>query len=389
MLRTGAELRTGPSRITRETMNTNSRREAPAYQGLTPTSPAGEGSMAHSNAIRLDFRSDTVTRPTPQMRAAMAVAEVGDDVIGDDFTVKALESRVATLFGKDDGLFLPTGTMSNLAAVMSHCQRGEEYLCTSEAHTYLWEAGGAAVLGSVQPQPLSARADGTMDIGDLHAAVKADDPHFAVTRLVTIENTFVGRVLPRGYMADIVEFARERRLGAHLDGARIFNAAAALDVEVAHLAEGFDSVSVCLSKGLGAPLGSVLVGNAPLIARARRWRKMLGGSMRQAGIVAAAGLYALDHHVARLVEDHANARVLADGLAQIEGLTVTPPQSNMVFVELAPELMARLSTGLRERGVAASFWPGGRMRWVTHLDIDRAAVEEVIAAVRELAQQSA
>ncbi|RWK56818.1 low-specificity L-threonine aldolase [Mesorhizobium sp.] len=339
-----------------------------------------------SNAIRLDFRSDTVTRPTPQMRAAMAAAEVGDDVLGDDFTVKALEARVAALFGKEAGLLLPTGTMANLAAIMSHCQRGEGYLCGSEAHTYLWEAGGAAVLGSVQPQPLPVRADGTIRIDDLHAVVKADDPHFAVTRLVTIENTFVGRILPRDYLDEVVEFARVRKLATHFDGARVFNAAAGLGVDVACLAEGFDSVSVCFSKGLGAPLGSVLVGDDPLIARARRWRKMLGGGMRQAGIVAAAGLYALDHHVERLAEDHANAKALADGFSGIKGLTVTPPQSNMVFVELAPELAIRLSEALRDLGIAAGFWPGGRMRWVTHLDVDRVAVDEAIAAVREVAE---
>jgi threonine aldolase len=185
------------------------------------------------------------------MRAAMAAAEVGDDVLGDDFTVKALEARVAALFGKEAGLLLPTGTMANLAAIMSHCQRGEEYLCGSDAHTYLWEAGGAAVLGSVQPQPLPVRADGTIHIDDLHAAVKADDPHFAVTRLVTIENTFVGRILPRDYLDEVIEFARDRKLATHLDGARVFNAAAGLSVDVASLAEGFDSVSVCLSRGSG------------------------------------------------------------------------------------------------------------------------------------------
>lgn len=340
-----------------------------------------------SNVIRFDFRSDTVTRPTPQMRAAMAAAEVGDDVLGDDFTVKALEARVAAMFGKEAGLLLPTGTMANLVAIMSHCQRGEEYICASGAHSYLWEGGGAAVLGSVQPQPLPVRGDGTIPIEDLHAAVKEDDPHFAITRLVTIENTFAGRVLPRDYLAQVVEFARERKLATHLDGARLFNAAAALGVDVGCLAAGFDSVSVCLSKGLGAPLGSVLVGDAALIARARRWRKMLGGGMRQAGIIAAAGLHALDHHVDRLLEDHANARALADGFAGIEGLTVTPPQSNMLFVDLAPELASRLPEALRKAGIAASFWPGGRMRWVTHLDVDRTAVDEASAAMREISQR--
>jgi threonine aldolase len=240
------------------------------------------------------------------------------------------------------------------------------------------------VLGSVQPQPLAVRADGTIPIDDLHAAVKDDDPHFAITRLVTIENTFAGRVLPRNHLAEVVEFARDRKLATHLDGARLFNAAAALGVDVAYLAAGFDSVSVCLSKGLGAPLGSVLVGDVPLIARARRWRKMLGGGMRQAGIIAAAGLYALDHHVDRLLEDHANAQALADGFAGIEGLAVTPPQSNVVFVDLSPELANRLSGALLELGIAASFWPGGRMRWLTHLDVDRVAVDEVITAVREI-----
>lgn len=340
-----------------------------------------------SHAIRLDFRSDTVTRPTPQMRAAMAAAEVGDDVLRDDPTVNALEARVAAICRKEAGLFVPTGTMSNLIAIMSHCQRGEEFLCASGAHTYLWEAGGAAVLGSVQPQPLPVRPDGTIPLEELHAAVKNDDPHFAITRLVTIENTFAGRVLPQDHLAEVVEFARQRKLATHLDGARLFNAAAALGVEVASLAEGYDSVSLCLSKGLGAPLGSVLVGNAALIARGRRWRKMLGGGMRQAGIVAAAGLYALDHHVDRLVEDHANAQLLAQAFAAIEGMKVTPPQSNVVFVDLEPDTAARLSTALLRRGIAASFWPGGRMRWVTHLDVDRAAVEEAIAAVHEISEQ--
>jgi len=339
-----------------------------------------------SNAIRLDFRSDTVTRPTPQMRAAMASAEVGDDVLGDDFTVKALEARLAAMLGMEAALLLPTGTMANLAAIMSHCQRGEEFLCANGAHTYLWEAGGAAVLGSVQPQPLPVRADGTISLQDLHAAVKDDDPHFAITRLVTIENTFAGRVLPRAHLAEVVEFARERQLSTHLDGARLFNAAAALGTDVGSLAKGFDSVSLCLSKGLGAPLGSVLIGNSEVIARARRWRKMLGGGMRQAGIIAAAGLYALDHHVDRLSEDHANAQTLARAFTEIEGLSVTSPQSNVVFVELAPELATLLSEALRERGIAASFWPGGRMRWVTHLDVNRVAVEEAIAAVREIVQ---
>ncbi len=320
------------------------------------------------------------------MRAVMAAAEVGDDVLGDDFTVKALEARVAAMFGKEAALLLPTGTMANLAAILSHCQRGDEYLCASGAHTYLWEAGGAAVLGSVQPQPLPVRADGTIRIKDLHAAVKDDDPHFAITRLVTIENTFAGRVLPREHLAEVVEFAQERKLATHLDGARLFNAAAALGIDVGCLAEGFDSVSLCLSKGLGAPLGSVLVGSALLIGRARRWRKMLGGGMRQAGIIAAAGLYALDHHVECLVEDHANAMALADGFKEIAGLTVTPPQSNVVFVELAPESATRLSEELRERSIAASFWPGGRMRWVTHRDVDRSAVDEAIAAVREITE---
>lgn len=339
--------------------------------------------------IRLDFRSDTVTRPTTGMREAMAAAQVGDDVYGGDPTVSALETRLAALLRKDAGLFLPSGTMANLVAIVSHCQRGDEFLCATGAHLYQWEAGGAAVLGSVQPQPVPVDPDGTMAIKDLHASVKVDDPHFAITKLVTIENTFGGRVLPLAYMTQVVDFARERNLGTHLDGARLFNAALSLGSTVSCLAAGYHTVSVCLSKGLGAPLGTVLVGDQQLVSRARRLRKMLGGGMRQAGIVAAAGLYALDHHVDRLAEDHDNAQVLAKLLSEVDGLKVTPPQSNIVFVELSCELAAYLDQELQKVGIAVGFIPGGLMRWVTHLDVNRAAIEEAVAVIQRLSEDFA
>ena len=339
--------------------------------------------MAETSPIQFDFRSDTVTRPSPGMYAAMVAADVGDDVFGDDPTVNALEVRVAEMVGKAAGLLLPTGTMSNLVAIMSHCQRGDEYICGQEAHCYLWEAGGAAVLGSVQPQPLANQSDGTISLEAIAAAIKADDPHFAITRLITVENSAAGRVLPLDYLDALVRLARSRGLALHLDGARLFNAAIAQGRDVARLAAGFDTVSICLSKGLGAPMGSVLVGPEALIARARRWRKMLGGGMRQAGIVAAAGRYALDHNIDRLAVDHANARRLADGLGAIPGLATASPQTNMVFVEPAACWADRLPAMLRARGIAVTRMPGGRLRWVTHLDVDAAAVDRALAVVRE------
>jgi len=326
----------------------------------------------------IDLRSDTVTRPGPAMRGAMAAAEVGDDVFGDDPTVLRLQARTAELFGLEAALFFPSGTQSNLAALMSHCQRGEEYIVGQEAHTYRYEAGGGAVLGSIQPQPLANRPDGSLDLADIEAAIKPDDPHFARTRLVALENTIGGRVLGRPYLESAVALAERRGLATHLDGARIFNAAVKLGMPVADLCRGFDSVSVCLSKGLGAPAGTMLVGTRPVIERAKRARKILGGAMRQAGIVAAAGLYALEHHVDRLAEDHANAERLAAGLAAIRGLEVDPPQTNMVFVRIPADRAAALKAHLEQSGVLALIGP--RTRLATHLDVSAAGIDRAIAA---------
>src|SRR4051812_43393562 len=267
--------------------------------------------------MAVDLRSDTVTRPSAAMRAAMAGAEVGDDVFGDDPTVIALQAKAAQMLGVEAALFFPSGTQSNLAALMSHCQRGDEYLVGQEAHTYRYEAGGGAVLASVQPQPIANRPDGTMDLVDLEAAIKPDDPHFARTRLLALENTLGGKVIARQWQADALALAKRRGLATHLDGARIFNAAVRRGAPASELCSGFDSVSACLSKGLGAPAGSVLAGKREFIGRAVRARKILGGGMRQAGIVAAAGLYALEHNVERLADDHANAVRLGTLLAEI------------------------------------------------------------------------
>ena len=318
----------------------------------------------------VDLRSDTVTRPSAGMRRAMAEAEVGDDVFGDDPTVNRLQARAAEIFGFEASLFFPTGTQSNLAALMSHCQRGDEVLVGMEAHTYRYEAGGGAVLGSIQPQAIVNRPDGTLDLAEVEGAIKPDDPHFARTRLLALENTISGKVIGRPYLEDALRLAKRRGLSTHLDGARIFNAAVKLGMPVKELCRDFDSVSSCLSKGLGAPAGTMLLGSADFIARARRARKMLGGVMRQAGVLAAAGLYALEHNVERLAEDHANAGRLAQGLG------VEAPSSNMVFVDSAPGLVEHLA----RQGIVVL--PGARLRLVTHLDVDAVGIERAVAAFR-------
>jgi threonine aldolase len=336
-----------------------------------------------STAIRHDFRSDTITRPGPAMRAAMASAEVGDDVFRDDPTVTRLENVLAERFGKEAGLFLPSGTQSNLVALMSHCERGDEYIVGQQAHCYRWEAGGAAVLGSIQPQPLNNQADGTLLLADIEEAIKPDDPHFARTRLLALENTIGGKVLPQDYVEAAIALARRRGLACHLDGARVFNASVAQKIPVATLARPFDTVSVCLSKGLGAPVGSVLVGAAPLIARARRLRKMLGGGLRQVGVLAAAGLYALEHHVDRLADDHANARLLAEGLAAFDGVKVNMPDTNIVFVEIPGDIAEAFAAHLAAHGIGVtSAYGATRQRWVTHLDVDQAAVETALGVAK-------
>ena len=325
----------------------------------------------------IDLRSDTVTRPTPGMRAAMAGAEVGDDVYGDDPTVNRLQSVLAERCGFEAGLFFASGTQSNLAALMAHCGRGDEYLVGQEAHTYKYEQGGAAVLGSIQPQPLENEPDGGIAIERIARAIKPDDVHFARTRLLALENTIGGRVLAPAYLRTATDFAHARGLGTHLDGARLFNAVVKLKLDARAAVAGFDSVSICLSKGLGAPAGSVLLGGRELIAAARRWRKALGGGMRQVGILAAAGLYALEHHVERLAEDHENAAHLAAGLRAL-GLVVETPQTNILYVEIAARHVGPLTRHLRERGIVASI--GAHTRLVTHLDVPRARIDAALEA---------
>jgi threonine aldolase len=326
---------------------------------------------------RIDLRSDTITRPTAGMREAMANAEVGDDVYGDDPTVNRLQTQLAARFGFESALFFPTGTQSNLAALMSHCGRGDEYLVGQEAHTYKYEQGGAAVLGSIQPQPIENEADGTIALERIARAIKPQDVHFPTTRLLALENTMGGRVLPLDYMREATGLAHARGLVTHLDGARIFNAIVKLGLEEPRAVAGFDSVSVCLSKGLGAPAGSVLLGSAVLISTARRWRKALGGGMRQSGVLAAAGLYALEHHVSRLADDHRHAQLLAAGLQSL-GLVVEPPQTNILYVTIPSAKIEALRARLAARGILASI--AERTRLVTHLDFARADVEVALEA---------
>ena len=332
----------------------------------------------------IDLRSDTVTRPTPAMRAAMAAAEVGDDVFADDPTVNALQERIAAMLGKEAALFVPTGTQSNLCGLMAHCGRGDEYLVGQMAHTYRWEGGGAAVLGSIQPQPLTQAADGTIALAEIEAAIKPDDAHFALTRLLALENTWGGKVLPQHYVLQAADLAHARGLATHLDGARLFNAAVATGGDARdtarRLAEPFDTVSVCFSKGLGAPVGSALCGPQELINRAHRVRKMLGGGMRQAGVLAAAVLHALDHHIDRLAEDHAHARRLAQGLQGLPGVRCEMPDTNIVFVDVAPERAHGVVERARAQGVLCTGLY--RLRLVTHLDVSQADVDRAIGVMR-------
>ena len=328
----------------------------------------------------VDLRSDTVTQPTAAMREAMLAAQVGDDVYGEDPTVNALQARLADDLGFEAGLFVPSGTQSNLLALLAHCERGDEYLVGMDAHTYKFEGGGAAVLGSIQPQPIVQAADGSLPIERIAAAIKPVDPHFARTRLLALENTWHGRALPPFYLHEASEFARSRGLGLHLDGARLFNAAIACQVPARAIAGHFDTVSICLSKGLGAPVGSVLVGSHALIDKARRWRKVCGGGWRQAGMLAAACLHALDHHVQRLADDHARAARLADGLGRIAGVTLLGQHTNMVFVEVPAEQLHALDAHLREAGIRISIGYLPTLRLVTHLDVDDEGVVRTLAA---------
>lgn len=329
----------------------------------------------------IDLRSDTVTRPVQGMREAMANASVGDDVFAEDPSINALEERVARLLGKEAALLCSSGTQSNLLGILSHCQRGEEYIVGEQYHTYKYEAGGAAVLGAVVPQTLPVKADASLCLERLEQAIKADDPHFPISRLIALENTHVGKVVAQDFMLQAREVADRHQLQLHLDGARLFNASVATQTPVSVLAAPFDSVSVCMSKGLGAPVGSLLCGNKELIKRARRWRKMLGGGMRQAGVLAAAIDYALSHHVQRLADDHEHARQLSEGLQALPGIQVEVAQTNMLYVHFENEQRARaVSAYLRERDI----WvPAQRsMRLVTHLDIDAASVERILTVFK-------
>ncbi len=341
--------------------------------------------------MTIDIRSDTVTRPTVDMLEAMRSAPVGDDVFGDDPTVNALQDKLAAMLGFEAALFVPTGTMSNFCAIVSHCQRGEEYIVGQHAHCYRMEGGGAAVFGSVQPQPLINQPDGSLALADIEANIKPDDAHFAITRLLALENTIGGKVLPIDYLQKATQLAKSRGLNTHLDGARLFNAATAqasasqgdIYAQAKHIASQFDSVSVCLSKGLGTPAGSVLCGSQALIHRAHRWRKMSGGGMRQAGFLAAAGIYALDHHVNRLADDHTLAKRFASGIAGIDGLKVEAPQTNIVFVDLegtAKDQAAAFIAHLKTSGILVTGLY--KLRFVTHLDVDAAAIDTAVAAIR-------
>jgi threonine aldolase len=339
----------------------------------------GETAIIPSVSDVVDLRSDTVTRPTPAMRRAMMDAPLGDDVFGDDPTVNRLQERAAQIFGFEDALLFPSGTQSNLAALISHCQRGEALIIGAEQHSYRYEAGGLGVLGSIHPQVIPNRADGTLDLSQVEATISPDDPHFARTRLLALENTIGGKPISRLYLEQALALARRRGLATHLDGARIFNAAVHFNTTVKELCAGFDSVSSCLSKGLGAPAGTVLLGSRDFITRARRARKILGGGMRQAGVLAAAGLHALEHHVERLALDHRNAARLAEGLRAL-GLAVES-HTNMVFVTVPAERVALLADHLKKRDVLVL--PGARLRLVTHLDVDAAGIERALSAFGE------
>lgn len=356
--------------------------------------------------MTIDFRSDTVTRPTAAMKQAMMSAALGDDVFGDDPTVLQLQQMAAEMLGFEAALIAPSGTQTNLIALMTHCQRGDEAIVGQQWHTYRWEAGGMAVLGSIQPQPLEHQPDGTLALSDIAAAIKPDDPHFARTRLVVLENTTGGKVLPLSYMRAVRDLARERGLATHIDGARLFNAAVALAAEdgsdpiakARALCEGYDSVSLCLSKGLGAPIGSLLLGTKSFISQARRTRKMLGGGMRQAGLLAAAGIHALQHHVTRLADDHANAALLAAGLGEFAAkhprlaghAVVHPAQTNMLFMDLSAELADDFIGYLARHDIKVTAGTQRvrdqtlrRLRWVTHLDVSRQDVEEALRIIAD------
>ena len=328
----------------------------------------------------MDLRSDTVTQPTSAMRDAMIRADVGDDVYGEDATINALEQRVAQWLGKEDALFCSSGTQSNLLGLLSHCRNGEEYIVGQEYHTYRYEAGGAAVLGGIVPQTIEVEADGTLSLDTIAERIKPNDPHFPITQLLAFENTHAGQVIAQDYFDQARTLAEQHGLNMHLDGARLVNAMAATQLTATELAAPFDSVSVCCSKGLGAPVGSLLVGSADYIARARRWRKMVGGGMRQAGILAAAIDYALDHHLERIQDDHDNAQWLATTLKAIcadTNIVVSNARTNMVYLTLPSlELAQSLKHFMEQHHIKIG--AAKKLRLVTHLDISRDNLERFV-----------
>jgi len=340
----------------------------------------------------IDLRSDTVTHPTPSMRTAMANAVVGDDVYGEDPSVNLLQEKAADLLGKEAALFVPSGTMANLVAVLTHCGRGEELIVGNLGHTYLFEGGGSAALGGVHPFALPNQPDGTLSLTAIQAAIRSDDPHYPVSRLVVLENTHNRRggvPLTAEYTRQVGDLIHPRGLKLHLDGARIFNAACALNTRAAVLAEPADSVMFCLSKALCAPVGSILCGSREFIGRARRIRKQLGGGMRQAGILAAAGLVALEENIARLGEDHERARRLAGGLREIPGLILDPgtPATNMVFMSLPDDTYLtapQVATRLLEQGIKIGVVGSRRFRLVTHYWIKDPDIDKTVEAFRQV-----
>ena len=329
----------------------------------------------------IDLRSDTVTQPCEGMRAAMAHAEVGDDVYGDDPTVLRLEAHLCELTSKEAAVFVPSGTQSNLCALLSHCARGDEYIAGQDAHTYRYEAGGAAVLGGIQPQPIPFNTRGELPLESIEQVIKPDDPHFARTRLLCLENTQSGKPLSLQYLVGATTLAREHNLSCHLDGARLFNAALAINAAVSDICTSFDTISICLSKGLGSPMGSVLAGSEVLIRKARRWRKMLGGGLRQVGVVAAAGLYALEHNVQRLADDHHRAGKLAAHFNDLESIGKATNQTNMVFLDTNAATLRDLKTYLLENDVVIS---GGRL--VFHKDISDSDLDRLLSVITEFAR---
>ncbi|MBR9727301.1 low-specificity L-threonine aldolase [Shewanella intestini] len=331
---------------------------------------------------KFDFRSDTVTQPTPAMRAAMASAEVGDDFYGDDPSVNDLQDHAADMFGFDSALFVTSGTQANLLALMAHCDRGDEYICGQQAHNYQFEGGGAAVLGSIQPQPLTNQADGSILLSDIEQAIKPNDIHFAQTKLLSLENTIGGKVLPQAYLAQAQALAFNHGLKIHLDGARVANAAVAQQTSISDVVQYFDSVSICLSKGLCAPVGSILLGDEKLIQKATRWRKMLGGGMRQAGILAAAAKLALTDQVQRLEQDHHHASLLANLLAEMPEFNVDSAQTNIVFAHWQSDLaIEQVAADLAKQGYV--FIPEQHLRFVTHNDISEQGVIGFVDALKQ------